>query len=89
MTTITISITLPNDVAQQAQAEGLLSPSSIESYVKERLSEKGPKAPFADAPPSSDFDPRLEGAVDPAMLRKGKIHGDIIGPFHEEWEEVR
>jgi hypothetical protein len=30
--------------------------------------------------------PWLKGAVDPAMYRKGKINGDIIGPFHEEWE---
>jgi hypothetical protein len=32
------------------------------------------------------FDPRLKGAVDPAMYGKGEVTGDIIGPFYDEWE---
>jgi hypothetical protein len=33
------------------------------------------------------FDTRFAGAVSPALSGKGKINGDIIGPFYEEWEE--
>ncbi|GHT74457.1 hypothetical protein FACS1894124_4370 [Spirochaetia bacterium] len=36
----------------------------------------------------SAIDPRLIGAVNPAVYGKGKICGDIIGPFHEEWENA-
>jgi hypothetical protein len=32
-----------------------------------------------------DFDARLKGAVSPALYGKGKISGNIIGPFHDEW----
>jgi hypothetical protein len=28
----------------------------------------------------------LKGIVSPALFRKGEILGDIIGPFHDEWE---
>jgi hypothetical protein len=35
------------------------------------------------------FDPRLEGAVDPAMYGKGAVTGDIIGPFYDAWEQGR
>jgi hypothetical protein len=29
----------------------------------------------------------LKGAVSPDLYKKGKINGDIIGPFDEEWEK--
>jgi hypothetical protein len=35
----------------------------------------------------NEFDPRLNGAVDPAMYGKGEVKGDILGPFYEEWEK--
>ena len=34
------------------------------------------------------IDPRLIGVVNPELYGKGKICGDIIGPFHEEWENA-
>ncbi len=37
----------------------------------------------------SIMDPRLEGAVNPAAFRRGRIIGDIISPFHEEWGESK
>jgi hypothetical protein len=33
-----------------------------------------------------DFDPRLKGAVNPALRGSVKTMGDIIGPFHDVWE---
>jgi hypothetical protein len=33
-----------------------------------------------------DFDPRLKGAVNPALRGTVKTVGDIIGPFHDVWE---
>jgi hypothetical protein len=41
---------------------------------------------FTPTKNSPSIDPRLEGAINPAAYGKGKICGDIIGPFHEEWK---
>jgi hypothetical protein len=46
-----------------------------------------PKAKPARLSRQIKFDPRLKGAVDPAMYSKGEIKGDIIGPFYDEWEK--
>jgi hypothetical protein len=46
-----------------------------------------PKAKPAKMSRQMKFDPRLTGAVDPAMYGKGEIIGDIIGPFYDEWEK--
>lgn len=35
----TITITLPDDLAQQAKEKGLLSSTAIETYVRDRLQE--------------------------------------------------
>jgi hypothetical protein len=43
---------------------------------------------FIPASGAEPVDPRLKGAVSPALYGKGKINGDIIGPFHEEWEKM-
>jgi hypothetical protein len=48
-----------------------------------------PKARPVKAPRQTAFDPRLKGAVDPAMYGKGEVTGDIIGPFYDEWEKGR
>lgn len=77
----TITITLPDDLAEKAEAKGLLSQAAMESYVRNKLREE--KMEFDDV----EFDPRFEGLVNPATFGKGKILGDIIGPFHEEWGE--
>ena len=74
----TITITLPDDLAKKAREQGLLSPTAIESYVRNKLRE---------ADDAVAFDPRLEGLVNPAAFRKGTINGDIVGPFHEVWGE--
>ncbi len=75
----TITITLPDDLAKKAGEQGLLSSTAIESYVRDRLQETDDDAAF---------DPRLEGLVNPAAFRKGKINGDIVGPFHEVWGDA-
>jgi hypothetical protein len=42
---------------------------------------------FTPAFSGRELDPRLRDAVDPAMYGKGEITGDIIGPFHDAWEQ--
>ncbi len=76
----TITITLPDDLAKKAGEQGLLSPTAIESYVRDKLREADGEA---------GFDPCREGLVNPAAFRKGMITGDIIGPFHEAWGEEK
>lgn len=88
MPTIMIPITLPDDLAEKAKARGLLSSSSLSKIVCEALENDEISVPPETGEYPSNFDPRLKGAVDPAMFRKGKINGDIIGPFHEEWGET-
>ncbi|MCC8166627.1 MAG: hypothetical protein LIQ31_10870 [Planctomycetes bacterium] len=77
---IVIRITLPEELAEQAKVKGLLSSSAIERYIREEL-EKMSQTERSDEP----FDLRLEGIVNPAVFKKGKITGDIIGPFHDVW----
>ncbi len=76
-----IEITLPEELAERAMARGLLSSEAIESYIREKLLEMDAAYQVSD----DVFDPRLEGIVNPAVYRQGKILGDIIGPFHEVW----
>ncbi|MGH8119986.1 MAG: hypothetical protein ACRESK_05155 [Gammaproteobacteria bacterium] len=37
MTTLELKLTLPNDLAQEAQAAGLLSPAAVEAMVREAM----------------------------------------------------
>ncbi len=76
-----IEITLPEELAELAMARGLLSSEAIECYIREKLREMD----AVDQVEDDVFDPRLEGIVNPAVYRQGKILGDIIGPFHEIW----
>ncbi len=87
----TITITLPDDLAKQAEEKGLLSQTAIESYVRDRLQDQEhvEEGEMDFVTEELVFDPCLEGLVNPAIYRKGKILGDIIGPFHEEWGEGR
>lgn len=90
----TITLTLPDDVAKQAEEKGLLSQESLELYVRDRLQAAEVDTRKADeggeTSQMSDklvFDPCLAGLVNPAIYRKGKITGDIIGPFFDVWGE--
>jgi hypothetical protein len=85
----TITITLPDDLAKQAEEKGLLSRAAIESYVRGRLQEPAIDVEKGIAMSADDieFDPSLEGLVNPAIYRKGKVTGDIIGPFFDVWGE--
>ncbi|MCC8180031.1 MAG: hypothetical protein LIP23_03855 [Planctomycetes bacterium] len=59
--------------------------TAIERYVREKLREM--ETENDDSNENIEFDPQLEGLVNPKVYRKGKIVGDIIGPFPEEWGE--
>lgn len=85
----TITIILPDELVEQAKAKGLLSSAAIESYVRDKLREVDAGGQVDELPNNIPLDPRLEGLVNPAAFRKGKITGDVIGPFHEEWEESK
>jgi hypothetical protein len=78
---VTVTLDLPDMLAKKAREKGLLSSQVFEKYIRESLDEAVPDVSY---PP--DFDPRLKGLVSPALYRKGTINGDIIGPFHDEWE---
>jgi hypothetical protein len=49
--------------------------------IQEQMDQKPTDAEY---PP--DFDMRLKGGINPKLYGKGKILGDIIGPFHDIWE---
>jgi len=79
-----LTITLSDEVARIAQAQGLLTTSALETYVLEnaKVSEEA-----VEYPPG--FDPRFIGAVNPAAYGRGKILGDIISPIDVEWEAMK
>lgn len=80
MKTITIPITLPEEIAEQAEKKGLLNPTSVAMLVCEALKvEQIVSSEQIDYPP--EFDHRLKRLVDPRQYRKGKILGDIVEPL--------
>ncbi len=82
----TITITLPDDLAEQARAKGLLSPAALEHILGEAL-RSGEGAAVESAPVyPQDMDPRLRGAVNPSAFKRGKITGDVVSPLGIEWE---
>ncbi|MCD8350552.1 MAG: type II toxin-antitoxin system CcdA family antitoxin [Planctomycetaceae bacterium] len=81
----TITITLPEELVEQAKAKGLLTSAAIEAYVREKLHTAEGTPTNDSLPDTIPVDPRLAGLINPAVLRKGQINGDIIGPFQEEW----
>lgn len=84
MRTITIPVTLPEDIAEQAKTKGLLTPESVSMLVSEAVKNTYAQPGDDDYPP--DFDPRLKGLVDPRQYRNGKILGDIVEPIDVAWE---
>ena len=69
-------------------AEGLLSPiAATELFCKALLRETESDAEESDDALPARFDPRLRGKVSPKLFGRGKVVGDIVGPFFEEWGE--
>ncbi|GHU51659.1 hypothetical protein FACS1894200_12050 [Spirochaetia bacterium] len=75
----TITLELPDELVDKDRQKGLLSSTAIESCTL--LDEA-----HSDAEYPPDIAPRLIGLVSPKLYGKGRITGDIIGPFHDEWE---
>lgn len=82
----TITITLPDDLAQQAETKGLLSSSALAQMIGAavRCGESGAPESSSVYPP--DFDSRLRGAVNPSAFKRGKIVGDVVSPLEIAWE---
>jgi hypothetical protein len=79
-----LTITLSDDVAKIAQANGLLTTAALEAYVLEKAMKTEEAAEY---PPG--FDSRLIGAVCPSAYRRGQIIGDIVSPLNEKWEAMQ
>jgi len=79
----TLTITLPDDLAKTVQEKGLLSPTAIEAYVREKIttSDESDKCP-------PGFDHRLRGAASPELMGTVKYHGDIVTPLDIKWKAV-
>ncbi len=84
----TITVTLPDELAKKAEAQGLLSEDSLVMLITEAVESATVHTEKVDAD-FTDVDPRIKDLVNPAALKTGTITGDIIGPFHEVWEESR
>lgn len=82
----TITITLPDDLAKQAEARGLLSSSALAHIIGEAIKSGDPAASEHTPASPSGLDPRLEGAVNPLAFGRGKIVGDIVSPLEIAWE---
>lgn len=84
MQTILVPITLPDDMAKKAEAEGLLSSTALSAIVYEALRGKQETQMEEEYPP--DYDMRFKGAVSPKLWKKGRILGDIVEPLDVVWE---
>ncbi|MDR3341959.1 MAG: hypothetical protein LBT14_04070 [Treponema sp.] len=73
----TVVLELPDFLVDKAKARGLLSSKLYERFIRKGLIETDVYPP--------NFPPELRGVVLPELYGKGKILGDIIGPFYEEW----
>ena len=83
-----LTITVPDELAKIAEKKGLLSPvAATELFCKAILREAENDAEEGDDALPAGFDPRLRGKVSPKLFGRGKVVGDIIGPFFEEWGE--
>jgi len=71
---------IPDNLVEYGTEKGVFSDKWVETMVRDALIDLARKEP---CPPG--FPPELLGAIDPKTYGKGKINGDIIGPFHEEW----
>jgi hypothetical protein len=82
----TITITLPEDLAKQAKAKGLLSSSALAHIIGEavRRGEDGVSESQPGFPPA--LDSRLRGAVNPRAFNRGAITGDVVSPLGIAWE---
>jgi hypothetical protein len=75
----TVVLELADHLVEKAKAKGILCSDEYENFIRHRLLE------LDDSEYPPDFPSFLKGVVDPKMYGKGKINGDIIGPFYEEW----
>ncbi|MDR3341963.1 MAG: hypothetical protein LBT14_04090 [Treponema sp.] len=75
----TVVLELPDFLMEEAKQKGVLSSDEYETFIRRRLLE------LDDTEYPPDFPSFLKGAVHPDLYGKGKINGDIIGPFYEEW----
>jgi hypothetical protein len=86
----TITITLPDDLAKQAEEKGLLSSTALAHILGEALKGGGqdwePVSLESTVAYPPDFDPRLVGAVNPLAFKRGTIVGDVVSPLEVAWE---
>ncbi len=83
---MTIPITLPDDLAEEAKAKGLLSADSLALIVVQAIKNDTTAISGSQVSYPSDLDPRLKGAVNPLAFKRGKIIGDIVSPLDISWE---
>jgi hypothetical protein len=83
---VTVRLVVPETVPcgkRDVILEFPTDPASKADELKPDTPESLPKQDFVYPP---GFDSRLIGAVNPELLGTVKIVGDIIGPFHDEWD---
>jgi len=81
-----LTITLPDDLAEIAQKQGLLDTPALEIYIRQNAIAK---VSIDDLEYPPDFPPFLKGKVHPGAFRKAKIIGDIVSPIDVEWEAMK
>ncbi len=83
---VTIPITLPDDLAEKARVQGLLSSDSLTLIVSEVINNETAVSGTGELSKPSGMDPRLDGAVNPLAFKRGTIIGDVVEPIDMEWE---
>jgi len=73
MTTLELKLTLPNDLAQEAQAAGLLSPEAVEAMVREAMKKRRIDRLFETMKKLSDLTPPITEAEIAAEIQAARI----------------
>ena len=72
MTTLELKLTLPNDLAQEAQAAGLLSPEAMEAMVREAMKKRRIDRLFETMKKLSDLTPPITEAEIAAEIQAAR-----------------
>lgn len=73
MTTLELKLTLPNDLAQEAQAAGLLSPEAMEAMVREAMKKRRIDRLFETMKKLSDLTPPITEAEIAAEIQAARM----------------
>lgn len=82
MTTLELKLTLPDDLAKEAQAAGLLSPAAIEAMLRERMRKRRVNRLFDTMEKLSNLTPPITQAEIAAEIQAARTERRNLNARH-------